>query len=95
MKAQLSSLVEPGVKMYTDQGVYVGDVEDAVLNVDRGQLHGIALRNLNPDFAKEDEKVIVPFRWVRSIGDIVLIKHLPQKFRAAVAPEEEEEEEED
>lgn len=93
MRTQLSSLVEPGLKMYTDQGVYVGDVEDAVLDVDGGDIHGIALGNLNRDFANGNRKVVVPFRWVRSIGDIVIIKHLPKRFRQAVAPGEEEESE--
>jgi len=94
MRTQLTSLVDPGIKMYTDQGVYVGDVEDAVLDVEEKGIHGIALRNLNRDFANGDEKVVVPFRWVRAVGDIVIIKHLPNRFREAVAPGSTEEEEE-
>ncbi|MBS1262856.1 MAG: hypothetical protein MAG715_00019 [Methanonatronarchaeales archaeon] len=91
MITELSSLLDPGLKMYTDQGAYVGEVEDAVMNVDGGKLHGIALRNLNPEFADGERNVIVPFRWVRAIGDIVIIKHLPHRFGMEPAGEEEEE----
>lgn len=92
MRTELSSLLNPGIEMYTDQGVFVGDVDDVVLNVDESDIYGIALDRLNPDFVEGEGRVIVPFRWVRSIGDIVIIKHLPERFRQALhVPEEHEE----
>lgn len=92
MRTELSSLLDPGIKMYTDQGVFVGDVEDVVLNVDESDIYGIAVSDMNPDFVEARGRVIVPFRWVRSIGDIVIIKHLPDRFREALATPVEQEE---
>lgn len=94
MKSNLSTLLN-GLDMYTDRGVFVGDVEDVVLDVEGERIHGIALGRINPDFAEVDDKVIVPFRWVRAIGDVVIVKHLPDKFRRVAPGEEDESDEEE
>ncbi|MDD1673049.1 MAG: PRC-barrel domain-containing protein, partial [Methanomicrobiales archaeon] len=48
MKTQITELF--GLSVYTDKAVYVGDIEDVVIDVDGKKLDSIAVGNLNPEF---------------------------------------------
>jgi len=75
MRAEITSLM--GLEVYTQQGVFVGRVDDAVLDPEKGVLSGLALGSINKDlFNQKSRGVIIPYRWVMAIGDIVLMRHL-------------------
>ena len=87
MEIELSSLY--GQDIYTDRGVYVGKIEDVSVDIKEKRISGLAVRDINPnafDIGKR-KGVVIPYRWVTAIGDIVLIKHV----RRRVAEKEEEE----
>lgn len=77
--------------MYTDRGVYVGRIEDVSVDIKEKRISGLAVKNINPNAFDVGKRkgVIIPYRWVTAIGDIVLIKHV----RSRVAEKEKEEEE--
>ncbi len=89
MEIELSSLY--GQDMYTDRGVYVGKIEDVSVDIKEKRISGLAVKNINPNAFDVGKRkgVIIPYRWVTAIGDIVLIKHV----RSRVAEKEKEEEE--
>jgi len=89
MEIELSSLY--GQDIYTDKGVYVGKIEDVSIDIKEKRISGLAVKNLNPNAFDLGKKkgVVIPYRWVTAIGDIVLIKHV----RRRVAEKEEEEDE--
>lgn len=89
MEIQLSSLY--GQDMYTDRGIYVGKIEDVSVDIREKRISGLAVKNVNPNAFSVSKKkgVIIPYRWVTAIGDIVLIKHVR---RRGVERESEEEE---
>ena len=80
---EITSLV--GREVYSNNGVFVGEVEDLRLNLDTEVVNGIALSALNPTLfenAETGEKgVIVPYRWVRSVGDVVLINDVVERLK--------------
>ena len=82
MQTQVTELF--GLSVYTDKAVYVGDVEDVVLDVDGKKIDSLALGNLNPEFVdvKGFRGVRIPFRIIKSIGDIIVIRHLGRGIRA-------------
>ncbi|WP_049923365.1 PRC-barrel domain-containing protein [Halopiger djelfimassiliensis] len=86
---EITSLV--GREVYSNSGVFVGEVEDLQLNVDGQAVTGLALGNLNTElFAEEAQTgqgVIVPYRWVRAVGDVILINDVVERVRD---PDEEE-----
>lgn len=88
---EITSLV--GREVYSNNGVFVGEVEDLRLNLDTEVVNGLALSALNPDlFASQEtgsKGVIVPYRWVRSVGDVVLVSDVVERLK------EEDEEEDD
>lgn len=79
MELELSSLY--GQDLYTDRGVYVGKIEDVTVDIKEKRISGLAVRNVNPNAfeVSKNEGVIIPYRWVTAIGDVVLIKHVKRR----------------
>lgn len=71
-----------GREVYSNNGVFVGEVEDVQLNIERGEISGLAIINVNQElFNKNGKGVIVPYRWVSAVGDIVIIKDVVEKLK--------------
>lgn len=94
MEIQLSSLY--GQELYTDRGIYVGKIEDVSVDIKEKRISGLAVKNVNPNAFNVGKRkgVIIPYRWVTAIGDIVLIKHVRRRGAESAREEEEEEERE-
>jgi len=80
---EITSLV--GREVYSNNGVFVGEVEDLRLNVGGQSVTGLALTNLNTELFAEEARngqgVIVPYRWVRAVGDVILINDVVERVR--------------
>jgi sporulation protein YlmC with PRC-barrel domain len=87
---EITSLV--GREVYSNSGVFVGEVEDVRLNVDACTVTGIALGELNhelfSDVIGDENGVMIPYRWVRAVGDVVLINDTIERLRQPDADEE-------
>lgn len=87
---EITSLV--GREVYSNNGVFVGEIEDVRLDVDAQQVTGLALGELNDELFSEyvdgERGVMIPYRWVRAVGDVVLINDIVERLKD---PEEEEE----
>lgn len=73
MIGEISTLF--GLKVYTDEGRFVGVVSDVVIDLERRQIRGLAMSEFNR--ALIDSKapgIILPYRLVKSVGDIVIVK---------------------
>lgn len=80
---EITSLV--GREVYSNNGVFVGEIEDVRLDLDREAVTGLALGELNAELfdgtVNPGEGVIVPYRWVRAVGDIVLINDIVERLK--------------
>ncbi len=88
MKTQITDLF--GLNVYTDRGIFVGEVEDAVINVDGKKIDSIAVGNLSPEIreSKGYKGLRIPYRIIRNVGDIVIIRHIPNAFRSSSTEQE-------
>jgi len=80
MIGEISTLF--GLRVYTDEGRFVGVVRDVVIDLERRQIKGLALSDYNR--AIIDSKapgIILPYRLVKSVGDIVIIKDVFKRKR--------------
>lgn len=78
MKMEVTSL--PGLEVYTTKGRYLGKVDDVVINPVDKKISGLAVSEINRDvFDVETKGVIIPFRWVTAIGDIILVREITKK----------------
>ncbi len=81
MNAEITSLL--GLEVYTQRGVFVGRVDDVVLNPEQGAVSGLALGDVNRDlFDQKSKGIIIPYRWVTAIGDIIIMRHLTRNAKA-------------
>ncbi len=82
MKNQITEMFD--LKVYTEKSVFVGEVEDILIDVESKKMESIVVGKLNQQLVdiKNYKGLKIPFRIIRSIGDIVLIRHLPGAFRA-------------
>ena len=90
---EITSLV--GREVYTNNGVFLGEVEDLRLNLDAESVTGLALHQLNRElFAGETASsrgVIVPYRWVQAVGDVIIVNDLAERIQRQKDGESEEE----
>lgn len=82
MRTQITELF--GLSVYTDKAVYVGDIEDVIIDVDGKKMDSIAVGNLNPEFidVKGFKGIKIPYRMIKSIGDVVVVRHLAHAFKS-------------
>jgi len=85
MRNQITELFE--VKVYTEKSVFVGEVEDVLIDVESKKMESLVVGKLNQQLVdiKNYKGLKIPFRIIRSVGDIVLIRHLPGAFRSEEA----------
>ncbi|WP_435358419.1 PRC-barrel domain-containing protein [Haloarchaeobius sp. DFWS5] len=87
---EITSIV--GREVYSNNGVFVGEIEDVRLDIESQVVTGLALTELNPELfggrVNGMRGVLIPYRWVRAVGDVVLVNDVIERLKT---PEEEEE----
>lgn len=71
-----------GLQVYTSKGIYLGNVDNLIMDVKRKLIESIYIRESNPLLVEDSMSVAVPYRWVQSIGDIVVLKYFPRRVTA-------------
>ncbi|GAB6861721.1 PRC-barrel domain-containing protein [Haloplanus litoreus] len=79
---EITTLV--GREVYSNNGVFVGEVEDVRLDLGQQSVTGLALGELSQElFAGRIEAgkgVMIPYRWVRAVGDVILINDVVERL---------------
>ncbi|MDR0767850.1 hypothetical protein MmiHf6_09930 [Methanimicrococcus hongohii] len=80
MRTELTSLF--GLDIYTVNGIYVGKVIDLIIDVESQSVSGIIANHVNTDvFDVAGDGIIIPYRWVVTAADIVLIRDVIRRFQ--------------
>jgi sporulation protein YlmC with PRC-barrel domain len=87
---EITTLV--GREVYSNNGVFVGEVEDVRLDLGQQTVTGLALGELSQElFAGRIEAgkgVMIPYRWVRAVGDVILINDVVERLEDGDEDEE-------
>ncbi|HJJ39289.1 MAG TPA: PRC-barrel domain-containing protein, partial [Methanocorpusculum sp.] len=88
LNKQISDLFD--MHVYSEKAVYLGKVEDVVLDVSNKKISGLALSDVNTKVidTKNFSGIILPYRIVKDVGDIIIVRHLPQIFKDEMTLEE-------
>jgi len=81
--------------VYTRNGKYVGHVRNIFLDMDEKKVNSLLVTNTNPALVEGTVDVAVPYRWVNTIGDIVILSYFPDRVTTRKKKEKKEEEESD
>lgn len=64
-----------GMRVFTEEGRYVGRVEDVIIDSESRAIKGLAVIDFNRALIDSKARgVIIPFRIVKAVGDIVIVK---------------------
>jgi sporulation protein YlmC with PRC-barrel domain len=89
---EITTLV--GREVYTKTGVFLGEIEDLRLDLESEELTGLALHELNRELFAEEAStargVIVPYRWVQSVGDVVIVNDIAERIQRSKEADDEE-----
>ena len=89
---EITTLV--GREVYTKTGVFLGEIEDLRLDLESEELTGLALHELNRELFAEEATtargVIVPYRWVQSVGDVVIVNDIAERIQRSKDTDDEE-----
>ena len=88
MDTQITDLF--GLQIYTDKGMFVGEVDDVVIDVDQKKMEAIVVGKVNDQLfeMKNFKGLKIPYRIISAIDDIVLIRHLPGAFTGGSSTED-------
>ena len=75
-----------GMQVYTPGGTYLGNVDNLVMDMENKAVDGVFIRQTNPLLVEGSISINIPYRWIQSIGDVVILKYFPK--RVAMAREE-------
>jgi len=66
--------------VFTDKGIYCGRVTDLGIDLEKFRVNSIVVDAVKGSFLADivgnKKGVVIPFAMVKSIGDIILIKHI-------------------
>lgn len=80
MRAELTSLF--GLNIYTNNGVYVGKLQDLVIDVEEQKVTGLAVSDINRElFDLSSRGIIIPYRWVITAADIIIVRDVIQRYK--------------
>jgi sporulation protein YlmC with PRC-barrel domain len=77
MLEEITQLIN--LQVYTNHGVYLGVISNVVIDIANSRADGIYIENPNPNLVEESHSVTVPYRWIQCVGDVVILKHFPER----------------
>jgi sporulation protein YlmC with PRC-barrel domain len=89
MLEEISELI--GLQVYTSKGIYLGNVNNIIIDISTAKVDGMFISETNPLLVEDSKNVSVPFRWIQSIGDVVILRFFPGRVAVRMEPETAEE----
>ena len=81
MSGEITTLF--GMRVFTDEGRYVGRVEDIIIETDSNTISGIVVVEYNKALIESTSRgVVIPYRIVRAVGDIILVRDIFTRKKA-------------
>lgn len=84
MLEEVSELI--GVQVYTNKGIFLGNVNNLIIDIDGCSVDGLFVTDTNPLLVEDSRNIAIPFRWVQSVGDIILLRFFPKRVTVKRAP---------
>jgi sporulation protein YlmC with PRC-barrel domain len=88
MRIELTQIMD--LNVYTDKGDYIGKVEDIKIDTNDKQVTGLVIGDINHNiFDIKYRYVVVPYRFAKSIADIILVSSVVKTLIGRAKPKEE------
>ncbi|MEM3341810.1 MAG: PRC-barrel domain-containing protein [Thermoplasmata archaeon] len=77
MIQEVSELI--GLQIYTPKGIFLGNVNNVILNIADNEIDGLYVAETNPLLVEGSRAVSVPYRWIQSVGDVIILRYFPNR----------------
>ncbi|MFQ5911054.1 MAG: PRC-barrel domain-containing protein [Thermoplasmata archaeon] len=77
MLEEISEVI--GLQVYTHDGIFLGNVNNLIVDVENSTVERLFIGEPNPLLVEGSKSVAVPYRWIQSVGDIVILKYFPKR----------------
>jgi len=75
---EISNVIQ-NVPVYTRKGTFVGQVENAILDLGSRTVEALLLTETNEKVVEGGKDVAVPYRWVSDFDDIMVLRYFPEQ----------------
>ena len=66
--------------VYTRNGTRLGTVHDVLMDTTQRIISALLITGTTPNLVKGGANIIVPYRWVQNLDDVVILRHFPEKL---------------
>ena len=66
--------------VYTRNGTRLGTVHDVLMDTTQRIISALLITGTTPKLVKGGANIIVPYRWVQNLDDVVILRHFPGKL---------------
>lgn len=88
MRIELTQIMD--LSVYTDKGEYIGKVEDIKIDTNEKKVTGIVVGDVNHNlFDIKYRFIVIPYRFSKSIADIILVSNVVKTLISRAKPKEE------
>ena len=70
-----------GLEVYAPNGLFVGFADRYVIDPADKRVTGIFMDSASPVLVDPGVSIRIPFRWIQSIGDIIILKSFPEHVK--------------
>ncbi|MEC9332708.1 MAG: PRC-barrel domain-containing protein, partial [Candidatus Thermoplasmatota archaeon] len=70
----------PGLTVYTRDGERLGVVHDVLFDTTQRIVSALLITGTTPKLVKGGANIIIPYRWVQNLDDVVILRHFPEKL---------------
>jgi len=81
---EVSELI--GVQVYSNKGIFLGNVNNLIIDIDSCRVDSLFVSDTNPLLVEDSRNIAVPYRWVQSVGDIIILRFFPKRVTVKRAP---------
>lgn len=68
-----------GLEVYTPKAVFLGIVDDLVVDLANMRIDSLYIQKPSPALVEPGTAIAVPFRWVQSVGDVIILNTFPDR----------------
>jgi len=65
----------------TDRGVQLGIISNVIFDVERNVVYELLVSETNPDIVEEGHDVAVPWRWIQTVDNVVVLRYFPGRIK--------------
>lgn len=69
-----------GLKIYSPKAEYIGKVDEVVLDIENKRINSLIVNNVSPAYAEPKITIAIPYGWIRTVGDIIILDIFPEKI---------------